>query len=181
MNIDRFEQHLAQLRQQANDLDKRRGDADKPLFDEHLFSGYPKRVSPCVEQAQQQLLLIEKCLAAPTPNPERLGYLCDHLALQIHALQRELVTVSIRANEPKAAKRFYKSISTLYQELSQHIEWERRLLQMCHEKTQEIERTSVHNTTFLQREQVALEARLERCRTAKVKIEKQIQYQERYE
>ncbi|WP_413110579.1 primosomal replication protein [Thaumasiovibrio sp. DFM-14] len=181
MDISRFERHLSQLEEQARQLDKQRGEADKPLFDEHLFSNYPKLVTPCVMQAKHQLDLIEKLLTGASPDPQRLGYLCDHLALQVHALQRELATVAIRAAEPKQARKFYKSINALYQDLTQHIEWERRLLLMRDNKARELDYATDLNRTRMQQELTALEGRVERCRISKAKIEKQIRYQERFE
>ncbi|WP_087021790.1 primosomal replication protein [Thaumasiovibrio subtropicus] len=181
MNIQRFHQHLSDLRQQAIALDSQRGESHKPLFDEQLFSGHPKLLGPCVEQAQYQLSLVEKCLTSDAPDPVRLGYLCDHLALQIHGLQREIATTKLRAVEPRMKPRFHKSLVTLRQDLAQHLEWERRLLQMCKSKQQDVEHAPAIAVAQEQQALLAVEGRLERCRAAKLKLEKQIHYQERYE
>nr|WP_086937519.1 primosomal replication protein [Thaumasiovibrio occultus] len=179
MNTLRFHQHLDQLEQQARQLDQERGDQRKPLFDEGLFSGQPKNVEPCVHQARHHLEQIEQLIATEAADPERLGYLCELITLQIHALQRELATVAIRAKEPVVKPKFQQTIEQLYQSLSQHMEWERRLVAMRDDALVRLERAFGEQRQQGQREVLALEGRIERCRAAKLKLEKKIQFQEK--
>ncbi|WP_200856357.1 primosomal replication protein PriC, partial [Klebsiella pneumoniae] len=64
----------------------------------------------------------------------RAEYLSERLLAQIAALTRELSTQNVRRNEPKPHAYFKKPINELYQELAQHQDWERRLMDLVRDK-----------------------------------------------
>lgn len=90
-------------------------------------------------------------------------------------------TQSIRKSEPKHSSYYRKPISDLYQDLAQHQDWERRLMEMVRDKQYALEQASVFQKQAAQQALLAVEQRLKRCQEAKAKIEKQITYREKHQ
>lgn len=170
---------LEQLARQAADLDRSRGEHHQALFDERLFHGSARLLVPCVKEAQATLDTLIREQDNGKLTALRAEYLSERLLAQITALQRELATQAIRKKEPKHHSHFQKPINVLYQELAQHQDWERRLMEMVRDKQFALNSAPPFAKQQAQQALLATEQRLERCRAAKVKLEKQITYRER--
>lgn len=170
---------LEQLAKEGCDIDQKRGKHHLPLFDERLFYCKARLLEPCVEEAQNTLQSILREQQASSLTTERAEYLTERLVDQIAAIQREISTTQIRRNEPKHHNYTQKPINDLYQNLAQHQEWERRLMEMVQAKEQALSHAApLHHQAALN-ELVATELRLKRCKESKLRIEKQITYRER--
>lgn len=168
-----------QLEQQAAELDRRRGEHHQPLFDERLFRGQSRLLIPCVKEATSTFDAINREKQNGLLTSARAEYLTERLFAQLNAIQRELATTTIRGNEPKHSSYYRKPINTLYQELAQHQDWERRLKDMVREKEYLVAHSSFSEQQAAQKALFATEQRLKRCQAAKLKLENQITYRER--
>lgn len=172
---------LDQLAMQAAQIDRRRKEHHQPLFDETLFHCKARLLVPCVKETQSTLETIIREQDSGRLTSLRAEYLTERLFAQVSALQRELATQPIRKNEPKHYSHYQRPINVLYQELAQHQDWERRLMEMVRDKLAELETASPFAQQNAQQALLSTEQRLERCRAAKLKIEKQITYRERHQ
>ncbi|MFB9134430.1 primosomal replication protein [Vibrio olivae] len=170
---------LEQLDIQAAALDRQRGEHHLPLFDERLFRGQARLLTPCVQEARSTYDSILRESQNNLLTAERAEFLTERLVAQIGAIQRELATTSIRKSEPKHSSYYRKPINKLYQELAQHQEWERRLKDMVMEKEYLLSHSSLGQQQEAQQVLLATEQRLKRCQAAKLKLENQITYRER--
>ncbi|OLQ85685.1 primosomal replication protein, partial [Vibrio panuliri] len=134
---------------------------------------------PCVKEAQATLTTLMREQESGKLTALRAEYLSERLFSQLSAIQRELATQSIRKQEPKHHSHFQKPINKLYQELAQHQEWERRLMDMVLDKQQALNSAPPFAQQQAQQALLATEQRLQRCRDAKNKLENQITYRER--
>ncbi|EGU32233.1 primosomal replication protein N'' [Vibrio ichthyoenteri ATCC 700023] len=172
---------LEQLAVQAAQIDRRRSEHHQPLFDETLFHCKARLLVPCVKETQSTLDTIIREQESGRLTSLRAEYLTERLYAQVAALQREIATQPIRKNEPKHYSHYQKPINVLYQELAQHQDWERRLMEMVRDKLAELETAPPFAKQTAQQTLLSTEQRLERCRAAKLKIEKQITYRERHQ
>lgn len=170
---------LEQLANQAAALDRQRGENHLPLFDERLFHGRSKLLVPCVKETQSTLDSLVREEEAGILTALRAEYLTERLFSQVSAIQRELATTNIRKNEPKHKSYYQKPINELYQQLSQHQDWERRLMEMVRDKELALQYAPPFQQQAAQQALLATEQRLKRCQESKLKIEKQITYRER--
>ena len=170
---------LDSLAKQAEQLDTQRGEHHKPLFDEQLFHCRAKKLLPCVLEAKASFEHIYQHADSCALSAEQAESAADTLIAQLEAIQRELATQSIRAQEPKHAMYTGKSIKQLYQERSQHQEWTRRLRELVAEKQQQL--NSAPASQYKQHQQALLQAeqRLKRCLDAQVKLDKYIAFKEK--
>ncbi|OEE68027.1 prepilin peptidase [Enterovibrio norvegicus FF-33] len=180
MDLSSLKEQLNALAIQAAEIDRRRGEGIKPLFDERLFRTLSRFLTPCVAEAKSVVDTLEREQSSGRLSPQRAEHLCEKLINQISALQREMATVSIRQKERSFAPRFGTSTGQLYQELAQHQEWERRLADMV----RDAELNIAHGNTIAeqqgaQKNLLVAENRLARCRESKKKIEAQIAFREK--
>jgi primosomal replication protein N'' len=180
-NFSQLQVHVEQMSHQAEILDKKRGEHHLPLFDERLFRCKSHLLTPCVNELSETLATLVLEHKSGRLTDLRAQYLSEKLGNQFTAVQRELSTAGLRKDEPKHYYHKRKSINTLYQELAQHQDWERRLQVMLSDKKHEIANASFHNSASLQQAAIALEQRLERCQASKVKLENSILYRERHQ
>ncbi|MGF1759402.1 primosomal replication protein [Photobacterium sagamiensis] len=179
-DLARLEAIIVQLTTEAAQIDRRRGEASRPLFDEQLFRCRSKLLTPCVDEIHSEITALRKERQAGKLQASRTQHICEKVIAQIQAVQRELATLKIRKNEPKRPGSWRRPINELYQDLSQHKDWERRLATMLRDKELLFSHCStIAEQQKLQKEILALEGRLSRCRTAMVKIEKSISHRER--
>ena len=178
-DFSRLNNLLEQLKQNAAQLDRRRGEHHQPLFDEVLFHCHGKLLTPCVQEAQSTLTTILREQDAGKLTQPRAEYLTERLLAQISAIQRELSTQAIRKSEPKHSSYYRKPISDLYHDLAQHQEWERRLMEMVRDKQYALDSAPAFQKQVAQTALLTVEQRLKRCQDAKAKIEKQITYREK--
>lgn len=172
---------LEQLSVQAAALDRARGEHHQALFDERLFHGSVRLLLPCVKEANATLETLIREEDSGRLTALRAEYLSERLLSQISAIQREIATQSIRKKEPKHYSHYQKPINVLYQELAQHQEWERRLMEMVRDKLFALDNASPFSQQQAQQALLSTEQRLERCRNAKIKLENQITYRERHQ
>ncbi|RTZ15657.1 prepilin peptidase [Vibrio aquaticus] len=177
--IKQLQSTLEELAVNATSLDRQRGEHHLTLFDERLFQCKAKLLVPCVKETQSTLQSLIQEEEAGKLTTVRAEYLTERLLAQISAVQRELATTKIRKNEPKHKRYFQRPINELYQQLSQHQDWERRLIEMVQGKEMALQYAPPFQQQSAQQELLATEQRLKRCQEAKLKIEKQITYRER--
>ncbi|TFH92817.1 primosomal replication protein [Vibrio ouci] len=177
--INQLKSTLEELAVQAASLDRQRGEHHLALFDERLFQCKAKLLVPCVKETQSTLQSIIREEEAGKLTAMRAEYLTERLFAQVSAIQRELATTKIRKNEPKHKSYFQKPINELYQHLSQHQDWERRLMEMVRDKELALQYAPPFQQQAAQQDLLTTEQRLKRCQEAKLKIEKQITYRER--
>jgi primosomal replication protein N'' len=177
--INQLKSTLEELAVQAAGLDRQRGEHHLALFDERLFQCKAKLLVPCVTETHSTLQSIIREEEAGKLTAMRAEYLTERLFAQVSAIQRELATTKIRKNEPKHKSYFQKPINELYQHLSQHQDWERRLMEMVRDKELALQYAPPFQQQAAQQDLLTTEQRLKRCQEAKLKIEKQITYRER--
>jgi len=143
-----------------------------------LFIDYVLEIKQKTEQLKR--LLTNKNEALSTYQIERLEKQISslHNAFQsnsnIHNEAQNRLNAIARSLNKKAVQSIIKPSKTLYQDLSEHHEFERRLLQMLQDK--ELERKQAQSTTLEKtyQEVLALHQRIGRCRQAISKIESEI-------
>lgn len=170
---------IDELKQQAAQVDRSRGEHHHILFDERLFHCKAHLLVPCVQETQSTYDSIMREQETNRLTSQRAEYLTERLLAQISAIQREISTLSIRKSEPKHSSYYRKPINSLYQELAQHQEWERRLMDMVRDKELSLRQASAFNQQQAQQALLTAEQRLKRCQEAKAKIEKQITFREK--
>lgn len=170
---------LDELSKQAAQRDRIKGEHHQPLFDEHLFKCRARLLVPCVSETKATYENIIREQQANRLTELRAQHLTQLLLSQLAAIQRELATQNIRHNEIKHSSYYRKPINELYQELSQHQEWEIRLRDLVFQKATRVENCSSFERAQAQKDLLAAEQRLERCQAAKLKIEKQITFREK--
>ena len=79
----------------------------------------------------------------------------------------------------KMTRSIVESSQVLYQSLSEHQEFERRLLDMLKNKQNELSLANANNSSAISQEVLVLHQRLGRCRQAISKIERSIELQEK--
>lgn len=179
-DLNRFTAILEQLAVEAAKIDRQRGEASRPLFDEQLFFCRSKLLTPCVNEVRSEISALQREHKAGKLLPTRTQHICEKVVAQIQAIQRELATQQIRRREPKPQYKRRRPIHQLYQDLAQHQDWERRLAAMQRDKEALIGQCSTLAAQQKQQKEVlALEGRLSRCRTALAKIEQEISARER--
>ncbi|OEF26896.1 primosomal replication protein [Vibrio rumoiensis] len=170
---------LEELSKQAAQRDRIKGEHHQALFDEHLFKCRSRLLVPCVSETKSTFESIIREQQADRLTQLRAEHLTQLLLSQLAAIQRELATQNIRHNEIKHSSHYRKPISELYQDLSQHQEWEIRLRDLVFQKTNQVNTCSSYERAQAQKDLLLAEQRLERCSAAKLKIEKQITFRER--
>lgn len=180
MNLTHLKQQLQNMAAEAAEIDNRRAESRTPLFDERLFPRRFRQLSPCVSEAKHLVEQLEKEQASGHLSSIRASHLCEKLINQISALQREIATLSVREQEKRFTPKASISISQLYQNLSQHQDWERRLDDMVRDATGALNNcASYQDQQKHQQQLLATEQRLSRCKAARQKIEAKIDYSER--
>ncbi len=180
IDLTRFDTLIAQLKTQAANLDRTRGEANKPLFDEQLFRCRSKLLTPCVNEIASEIFKLRQEQQSGRLLPTRTQHICEKIVAQIQAVQREFATVSIRKNEPKYRSTHYQPLNEIYQNLNQHKDWERQLKTKLRDKEFELSQCSDWQLQQkLQHEVLVLEGRVSRCQQALTKIEQTIMKRER--
>lgn len=180
MDLSDLKTQLDTLARQAADIDRKRGESAKPLFDERLFTCLARLLTPCVHESQSVVATIEREQQAGKLTSLRAEHLCEKLLYQLQALQREVATQAVRAQEKSFAPKSGTSISQLYQDLAQHQSWERRLADMVRDAESRLGQCgTIQEQQQVQKQLVVAEGRLARCRDARQKIEARIAFRER--
>lgn len=175
-----LKQRLTQLRQQAKMLDQV-PIAGKPQdwFQTDLFSCHSPYLTDYVDEAMQQLHRLQLCSSGQqAASSEQQQRLAERIAAQCNALTRAFANSETRKNfkvtkrkVQKVVQQLTQSSRDLYQQLSQYKEYEQRLedmLRLAQQQNKDVQ------------QQLAVQARLGRCRRAISEVEQQIQFQEQH-
>ncbi|HCH69879.1 MAG TPA: primosomal replication protein N'' [Colwellia sp.] len=171
------------------------------LFSPTLFFSQSDRYLPYVEEVERRLAEFTRLVA--TNKIELSTVLLTHLEQQISAISNALQANStihqaakisfdankkIRIKKAKAkqvntyrelAKKLVLSSHQLYQKLTEHHEFERRLMDMLSEKEQQRLESKQHESEKLSVQVLTLHQRLGRCRKAISAIEREIDLAEK--
>ncbi|SHF71387.1 primosomal replication protein PriC [Vibrio gazogenes] len=180
IDLSRLHDLIFSLEQQAIKLDEQRGEQHNPLFDPQLFRCKSLLLVPCITELKNTYHEIVQSQEHQRLTTTQATYLTERLLNQLNAIQRELATAELRKKESHGLPR-QTSISSLYQELAQHQDWERRLQEMIFEEEQRLETKSMGLTekTSCQQAILTLEQRLIRCQQSRQRIENKITARER--
>ncbi|HGN1750452.1 TPA: primosomal replication protein PriC [Providencia stuartii] len=144
-------------------------------FDTQLFSTKSTHLGDC--QKELDKLYQQLCHSVSLNHKEQVNFLTEKIAHQIQALSRELSTQGLRKKESHYQEK--KEQVDLYERLSQHQDYERRLLAMVSERKLQLNSlTNQAQRHQCQKDIAALAGRLYRCRQALIRIEKAIEHQE---
>jgi primosomal replication protein N'' len=175
------------------------------LFSQHLFSTESDKLALYVEEVKKKLTEFSRLSRLSADNKNKKEFAKSSLlkieqqttalinAIQSNKSMHQAAQVSFDARNKarikltnknhltqqdkyKAlAKSVLLSSSQLYQQLSEHHEFERRLMDMITDREQQRVRSKSVNTDTLSQEVLALHQRLGRCRKAISTIEKNIE------
>lgn len=144
-------------------------------FDMQLFSHKSTRLGDC--QKELNNLYQQLCNSVTLNHTEQVNFLTEKIVHQMQAISREISTQSLREKESSFTKK--KEQVDLYERLSQHQDYERRLQAMVSEKELQLSELTDHRLQHqCQKELATLAGRLYRCRQALLRIEKAIEHQE---
>ncbi|MDW6003706.1 primosomal replication protein PriC [Vibrio mangrovi] len=180
IDLSRLHEVIHSLEQQAVRLDEQRGEQRYPLFDPLLFRCKSHLLEPCVAELKNTYHEIVQTQEHQRLTATQATYLTERLLNQLNAIQRELATAELRKKESHGLPH-ETSISSLYQELAQHQDWERRLQGMIFEKEQQLETQPMTHgeRQSCQQTILTLEQRLIRCQQSRQRIENKITAKER--
>ncbi|MBX9444598.1 primosomal replication protein PriC [Dickeya chrysanthemi] len=146
--------------------------APRSRFDRQLFSCYGTRLGDYLDEIRHNYQYLQQYVQEQ--RLDRVAFMAERLLTQMTALQRELATQPLRAQEPATP-----APQDRYQKLAEYQGYERRLLAMIQDRESLLTTQSqLSEQQRLQRELAALEGRLARCRQALTKLERQIERQE---
>jgi primosomal replication protein N'' len=195
--LDRITTVLDNLTEQAKIIDAENQQTkshyllkDKDIFSEALFVTNSDKIQPYIDEIRGKTVELSRLLqhGKNELSQNRLQGIEQQISAIINAIrsnksihqeaQYRLTAINNRRYK-KAAKQLFKSSQALYQQLSEHHEFERRLLAMLNER--EILRKSAtpSKAKNLSDEVLALHQRLGRCRQAISKIEREIEVAEK--
>ncbi|MDR0218835.1 MAG: primosomal replication protein [Enterobacteriaceae bacterium] len=146
-----------------------------PRFDQALFHHHSNKLSGYLQEINQNMAQLKSCVR--DNRTVQVQFLSERLVMQIEALKRELSTQPLRRQEDKFGRQSQER--DLYQRLSEHQDYERRLVAMVDDRELQLnQQITLENKYKLQKEIAALAGRLARCRQALMRIEKAIEKQE---
>ncbi|MEA9390828.1 primosomal replication protein [Acerihabitans sp. TG2] len=145
---------------------------EQSRFDYQLFQTRGHRLEDYLAESRETLQRLS--VTADSGHADRVAWLAQRLIDQMTALARELATQDLRRQQPATVVEIDH-----YAKLSEHQDYERRLLTMIRDR--DSLRQSTDDSTRqqqLQQEIAALEGRLSRCRQAVIRIERLIERRE---
>lgn len=146
--------------------------ASQARFDRKLFATHSTQFKDYLLEVQGNMNQLQH--SVEQAKTDQVAFLAEKLVGQIAALQRELATKELRKNEPQKPEP-----ENYYQKLATHQDYERRLQAMINDReSQHAVQTTMAGQQKLQREILALEGRLQRCRQALARLERVIERQE---
>ena len=195
--LDRITAVLDDLTEQAKIIDAENQQTkshyllkDKDIFSEALFATNSDRILPYVDEVRGKTIELSRLLlnGKKELSQNRLQCIEQQISAILNAIrsnkgihqeaQYRLTAINARRYK-KAAKQLFKSSQALYQQLSEHHEFERRLLAMLNERELLRKSATPSKAKKLSEEVLALHQRLGRCRQAISKIERQIEVAEK--
>lgn len=161
--LDSLEKQLASLRERAAPLAHHATVSAR--FDRHLFQTRSTLMRACLDEADHNLAALRHAVNAG--QQPQVAWLAEHLSSQLAALSRETATWSLREWDSASP-----AVTKWQRQRLQHQQYERRLQEMKQARELLLARaTGFEEQQNLQREVVALEGRLARCRHALARIE----------
>ncbi|ALO35534.1 primosomal replication protein N'' [Colwellia sp. MT41] len=172
------------------------------LFSQHLFSTESDKFSPYTKEVTKRLNEFSRLYRSSTNNVNKAEIALSSLlkieqqiaalmkAIEANQVMHQAAQVSVDArkkvrikatkasqydNYNKMAKEVLLSSHQLHQQLSEHHEFERRLMAMVTEREQQRIQSKASNSNKLSQEVLALHQRLGRCRKAISAIERNIE------
>ncbi len=179
------------------------------LFSQHLFSTESDLFTPYVTEVQKRLGEFTRLYESSSNNENKAEFAKSSLqrieqqisalmnAIQANQSMHQAAQASFDArkkvrakwakvNEVKKNDKYNKMVKSvvlssqqLYQQLTEHNEFERRLMAMISEREQQRQRSQSVNASKLSQEVLALHQRLGRCRQAISSIERNIELAEK--
>ena len=147
--------------------------ASQARFDKKLFATHSTQLKDYLLEVRANMDKLQR--SVEQARAEQVAFLAERLVEQLAALQRELATKELRKSE-----RQQPEAENFYQKLATHQDYERRLQAMINDReNQHAVQTTLAGQQKLQREILALEGRLQRCRQALIRLERIIERQER--
>ena len=148
--------------------------ATQARFDNQLFHNHSTRLGDYLQEIRQTMAQLKQ--SVQQNQPDRVAWMAERIVLQMSALQRELATRTLRKNEVRPVS----VQENLYEKLTQHQDFERRLRAMIADRESLLAvQETLAQQQKIQRELAALEGRLQRCLQALKRIERNIEYRER--
>ncbi|MBS3798628.1 MULTISPECIES: primosomal replication protein [unclassified Pseudoalteromonas] len=192
--LTRLKHTVQRLRADAEQFDKakwfaknRYMQAQHTLFERSVFNTRSMQLVDYVDEVEQQLERLSHSQFQGARH--QYAFALTQLSEQIEAIVKVLKATPVweKENTPSArARKYQKAVqqiiqptNELYQELAKNHEFERRLEQMINERQQQLHLAKGEQATLLNKEILALHARLGRCRKAIGACEERIQYAEK--
>lgn len=166
---------------------------EKDLFSNLLFTTQSDKFTPYVNETIKQYKTLKKLINAD--KNEIAKNVLEDIERKITAINNGLKSNDAMHNEADIRMNMLKSIKQrkyknavknvvqptqeLYQNLSEHHEFERRLMQMINERETQRAQSTTKQAEKISHEILALHQRIGRCRQAISKIERQIEFAEK--
>lgn len=170
-NFTQLNKILDTLIGHCKQVDGARGDYYQPLFDSTLFKSRAKRLMPYALEAQSNYKRILSELASKQLSAARATHLTEKLTNQVAALQRELANYDLRDDRHAHQT---SSTNQLYNALSQHQDWQRRLSAIVQQKKAALDSAPAYQKEQADKAWQLANERLERCEESMKKIQRQI-------
>ena len=169
--LQRLRLHIEEIAQAIAPVASLR--ASQARFDRKLFATHGTQLKDYLLEVQANMNQLQH--SVEQSKTDQVAFLAEKLTGQLAALQRELATKELRKSERQRPE-----AENFYQQLATHQGYERRLQTMINDReSQHSQQTTLVGQQKLQREILALEGRLQRCRQATARIERIIERQER--
>ena len=197
LSLDRITAVLDNLAEKAKTIDLENEQTkshyllkDKDIFSEALFATNSDKIYDYVNEIQVKTIELSRLLrnGKIELSQSRLQNIEQQITAIMNAIrsnksihqeaQYRLTAINARRYK-KAAKELFKSSQALYQQLSEHHEFERRLLALLSERELLRVNATSSKANKISSEVLALHQRLGRCRQAISKIERQIEVSEK--
>lgn len=155
----------------CSQVDKSRGSYHQALFDATLFKCGASTLLPYALETQATYHTIIREQSTNQLSASRANYLTDKLTNQIAALQRELANHDLRLDRKSKSG---KTLNDLYNDLAQHQDWQRRLVDLVKRRKFALDSAPRHSKAQAENAWMLAKERLERCEDSMKNIERLI-------
>ncbi|MEZ9515778.1 primosomal replication protein [Vibrio splendidus] len=155
----------------CSQVDKARGAYHQALFDRTLFKSRAFILLPYALEAQTTYHTVLREQATNQLTASRANYLTEKLTNQIAAIQRELANHDLRLDRKSKSE---KSLNDLYNELAQHQDWQKRLIDLVRVRKLAFDSAPRHSKKKADEAWQLAKERLERCEGSMKNIERLI-------
>ncbi|MDH5920984.1 primosomal replication protein [Vibrio splendidus] len=155
----------------SSQVDKARGAYHQALFDRTLFKCSSSILLPYALETQTTYNTIIREQATKQLTVSRTNYLTEKLTNQIAAIQRELANHDLRLDRKSKSG---KNLNDLYNELAQHQDWQKRLVDLVRVRKLAFDSAPRHSKKKADEAWQLAKERLERCEDSMKNIERLI-------